>query len=125
MEGLGDIVEAADSAWAITAIALLGIFALLWKYGGEILKLTRENAEVAKVNAEVTQGVAESIVTNHGSRNLGDAIDRLTEWMLQHMEDSARTEAELSIISAKLGKHLAEYDQYVEARAAARGKNKE
>jgi hypothetical protein len=30
------------------------------------------------------------------------------------MEDSARTDDELAIISSKLGKHLAEYEQKVE-----------
>lgn len=116
MDGIAAIVEAADSGWALAAIFLIGIYVLLWKFGGEMLRLSRENHDFARENNEVTKKVAKDIVTNHGSKNLGDAIDRLTEWMMSHMEESEKDSAKLDAIereqaqmSARLGLHLAEH----------------
>lgn len=126
MDWVGDVVAAADSGWAITAIFLIGLYVLLWKYGGELIRALRANTEMTKKAAEVTEGVAESIVTNHGSKNLGDAIDRLTEWVAQHMIDSdridagvARTLLQQRELKKALDKHIAEYRKDREDDAAA------
>lgn len=86
-------IEAADSGWALAAIFLLGIYALLWKFGRELLELARTNQQVAQDNHQKTTEITESIRTNHGSKNLGDAVDRLTE--------------EVWAIRARLDEHLA------------------
>lgn len=102
MEGLADAVANADSPYAIIAIALIGLYALGWRWGGKMIermdentKLTRSakneaaNAAIKADNAaDKAAGVAQSILTNHGSKNLGDAVDRITEWLLQHMQES-------------------------------------
>lgn len=102
MDGLAGVVGAADSPYAIIAIALIGLYALGWRWGGKMLDRMDENARMAKVAAEtakasqkvgleakeIAAGVAEAIVTNHGSRNLGDAVDRITAWLIQHMDES-------------------------------------
>lgn len=102
MDGISEIVEAADSGWALAAIFLIGIYLLLWKYGGEMLRLSRENNLV-------TKNVADSIVTNHGSKNLGDAVDRLTESVWSVQADLKAIENEQALTSAKLGHHLVAY----------------
>lgn len=72
MDALAQAVEAADGPWPVLAIALIGLYALFWKFGNQILVAVREG------HAETKQ-ISESIVTNHGSKNIGDAVDRLTE----------------------------------------------
>lgn len=114
-EGLAGVLQAADSPWAIVALVLLGSFALLWKFGGELLTLTRENNTVAKEAHSVAKDakskadeISSNIITNHGSKNLGDAIDRLTEWMLVHMHEQRETDTALSDMRAELVLHIAE-----------------
>jgi hypothetical protein len=72
VDSLARAVEAADSGWAVLAIAIIGVYVLVWKFGGQILGIVKENNSVAK-------SLQESIITNHGSKNIGDAIDKLTE----------------------------------------------
>ena len=72
MDSLAQAVQAADGPWPVLAIALIGLYALFWKFGNQLLTLTKEVHSEAK-------NVSDSIVTNHGSKNIGDAIDRLTE----------------------------------------------
>lgn len=79
MNDLSRVIEATDSAWALSAIFLIGIYSLLWKFGGEMLSLARENNHVAKQAAAAAEDVKTSIITNRGSKNIGDAVDRLTE----------------------------------------------
>jgi hypothetical protein len=108
MGDLADAVAAADSVWAVTAIFFIGIYVLLWKYGGEMLKLARENNKVVKDTRSETQAISSNIITNHGSKNLGDSVDRLTEWMAQHMREG-RTNAEtIRSIRTDLTLHLSE-----------------
>lgn len=75
---LARAVEAADGPWPVLAIALIGLYALFWKFGNQLLSLMQ-------AQHEETKGIAESIVTNHGSKNIGDAVDRLTEnvWVIK------------------------------------------
>lgn len=79
MESLAEAVKAADGPWPVLAIAIIGLYVLVWRFGGRLIALALEgNLTAAAAHKEVQQ-VAESIVTNHGSKNLGDAVDRLTE----------------------------------------------
>ena len=95
MDSLAEAVQAADGPWPVLAIALIGVYALVWKYGRDLLLMARtaaeastEAAEVAKAAHQESMDISESIVTNHGSKHLGDAVDRLTEWTIQHMIES-------------------------------------
>lgn len=81
MEDLVKAVQAADGPWPVLAIAILGVYVLLWRFGGKILDVVKEaNTTAAAAHAEA-RSISKSIVTNHGSKNIGDAIDRLTESM--------------------------------------------
>lgn len=79
MDQLARAVEAADGPWPVIAIGLIGLYVLAWKFGGELLSLLRENIQLTKAAHDETKQISESIVTNHGSKNLGDAIDKITE----------------------------------------------
>lgn len=78
MDSLVEAVKAADGPWPVLAIAIIGLYFLVYRFGGQLIALAHEgNDTAAAAHLEVKQ-VAESIVTNHGSKNIGDAIDRLT-----------------------------------------------
>ena len=79
MDSLAQAVQAADGPWPVLAIAIIGVYVLVWKFGSQILDL-------AKAAHQETKSISESIVTNHGSKNLGDAIDRLYEMQLVQTE---------------------------------------
>jgi hypothetical protein len=72
---VAQIIEAADTFQAIVILLLLGFFALAWKYGREILLLMRGASET-------TEKIDKDLQTNHGSKNIGDAVDRLYEMVL-------------------------------------------
>lgn len=95
-DGLVRVVEAADSGWAVLAIFLLGLYVLAWRYGGEALTLLRSTHDTA-------EHVATSIVTNHGSKNLGDAVDRLTVSI-------EANRLEVRGVNDKLDTHIADYN---------------
>ena len=133
MDWISGVIASADSAWSVIAIFLVGIYVLLWKYGGELLKLQRENNAVVKQSHQVAKdakttalevrtearNISRNITTNHGSKNLGDAIDRITEWMLQHMKESRETDQILNELRRDLALHLAD-GQMAEDRIANR-----
>lgn len=82
------VIEAADSVWPVLALFMLGCFTLLWKYGSELIKNSRESRELAQQGRDGVKQISKYIVTNHGSTSLGNAIDRLTEWALEQRERS-------------------------------------
>lgn len=108
MDSLADIVEAADSPWGIVALIVLGLYVLMWKYGGTLLQLQRETRD-ASVH------VKEAIITNQGSKNLGDAIDKLTEALdsahtkIDTVHEATKTNRDLiDEVNASLLRHSAE-----------------
>lgn len=97
---MATVLAAADSWTAILLLFLTAIFLLLWKYGYELLKLARDSNEKAHTAAatvsqvkNTTDQVRRNIITNHGSMNLGDAIDRITAvvWDLQRSVEHMKT----------------------------------
>lgn len=100
MDSLVDAVEAADSVWAVVAIALIGIYVLLWRYGGKLLDLlskntttTNEAKEIALSAHATAARVEAQLKTNHGSESLGHAVDMLTEAITRIDERGERTES--------------------------------
>ena len=74
MDGAASIIEAVDSPYSLTTVLVLVIGAFGWRWGGKMLDALHENTQVTKeakavaVEAkEVADGVATSIITNHGS----------------------------------------------------------
>ena len=74
-DDIATVIEAADTFRAIVTLLLLGFFALAWKYGREILQLARGMHEK-------TSKIDSDLATNHGSENMGKAMDRLYEMVL-------------------------------------------
>lgn len=117
MDPLARAVEAADGPWPVFAIAILGLYVLVWRFGGQLLNVARDNNDLAKgavttatkAHEQIKQ-VSDSIVTNHGSKNLGDAIDRLSEWMLLHLEESRNDAEALTTLRTSFIHHIAETD---------------
>lgn len=79
MDSLARAVEAADGPWPVIAIGLIGVYVLVWRFGGQILATVREINTTATAAHTEARSISESILTNHGSKNLGDAVDRLYE----------------------------------------------
>lgn len=72
IENIIRLIDAVGSSWsAIALLVLVGMFLLLWKYGRDLIK-------AVQANTRTTNHISKSIVTNHGSKNIGDAVDRLT-----------------------------------------------
>jgi len=114
---LADAVAATDGPWALAAIAVIGLYVLLWRYSGQIIGLLQENrdrAEVAVEKAEVVhqevRDISSAIVTNHGSKNLGDAVDRLSQWMLLHLEEARDDAEELRVLKREFIAHISQTD---------------
>lgn len=122
MHDLSDVLGAVNDVGSALSLISIGIFLLLWKYGGEMLHLARVNStkiaeqhqdiKEAKVVAEEAraevQDISAKMVTNHGSKNIGDAIDRLTEWMLMHLKESRKSDEMMAQVRQELVLHLAE-----------------
>ena len=80
--------------WQLLLLLLLvGALALAWKYGREMLSLMRETTKV-------TKNIKTDIITNRGSKNLGDAIDRLTENVGKLQASQAETNLRLETFIA-------------------------
>jgi hypothetical protein len=99
MDPLARAVEAANGPWPVLAIFILCFSVLTWKLAIPLLRMTRESHEA-------TEQIKQDIVTNHGSKNIGDAIDRLTEWMLQHLEESRTEAAQVADLRREFVVHL-------------------
>lgn len=118
---LPSVLEAADSPWAVLALAIIGAYLLLGKYGGEVLRIARDNAER-------TKDVQKSIVTNHGSENIGKSMDRLTEivWDIQRKQNQltagqvstnnelAATREETSAVKELVEKYVDEHTELIQ-----------
>lgn len=113
-DALARAVEAADGPWPVIAIAVIGLYVLLWRFGGQLLAVARENNVVAHEAKDVAvaahdeaKQISESIITNHGSKNLGDAVDRLTAWMLTHLDESREADRAVALLRSQFVLHLA------------------
>lgn len=117
MNSLEKAVEAADGPWPVIAIAIIGLYLLIWKFGAQLLTIGKTNQGLAKdavktasLAKDQVQAVADQMVTNHGSKNLGAAIDRLTEWMLLHLEESRNGDEQLRALRLEFMQHLVTTD---------------
>jgi hypothetical protein len=115
VDAIADIIGAVDTPLGLLALVIIGFFALAWKFGKEIISALREiRTEQAAVRAEVdmTKSVAEhvktSIITNHGSKNIGDAIDRLTGWFQDSEVERAENTQLLQLVAKRLDAHIAD-----------------
>lgn len=111
MDALVEAIEAADGPWPVVAIAIIGLYLIIWRYGAKILDLLRENKSVAAVAAEKANQIADSIQTNHGSESLGDAVDRLTEGVQQLVARERKFTVELAALTEGFNNHLVDDDR--------------
>lgn len=125
-------VEAADSVWPVVAIFLVGIYLLLWKFGGELLKNSRESKTLAQDSNNEAKKISKYIVTNHGSTSLGNAIDRLTEWALEQRERSELMQTKLhsldhrnKVDSVQLGAVTDKLETYIRDNTASNAETRQ
>lgn len=108
MDSLAKAVEAADSGWAVLAIFIIGLYVLVWKYGGQMLTLVKDSHHVVNQAHEQVKQITKSIITNHDSRNIGDAIDEITDAVHEIKEEvaeirlhQAQVKIDLDLLKAK------------------------
>lgn len=109
-EDIATVLEAADTFQAFVLLALFGVFLIVWKYGRELLALVRETREHA------TQ-ISSDIVTNHGSANLGNAVDRLYECLVDLQTtrelDAQKADQRQASVEKQLGEVHGAFLEYV------------
>lgn len=108
MDAIAGIIDSVDTPLGLLALIIIGFFALAWKFGKDIIVTLREiRTEQASTKAKVDH-VSESIITNHGSKNIGDAIDRLTGWFMDSETERAENTQLLQLVATRLDDHLIE-----------------
>lgn len=120
MDFLADAVAEVDGPYSLVAIFLIGLYVVIWRWGGKLLEALNHNTEVtlsakkeASTAASNAAEVAESIITNHGSRNLGDAVDRITEWLMQHMEETRADREQVTQLQQITVAHILEAERLI------------
>lgn len=108
MDAVADIIDSVDTPMGLLALIILGLFALAWKFGKEIITALREIRVEAAATKEKVEHVSTSIITNHGSKNIGDAVDRLTEWFMDAETERAENTKLLQLVAKRLDEHLKE-----------------
>lgn len=102
----------------LVVIAVIAIGLWLWRATRDI-KITLID-KVEKVGAQ-TEAIAESIVTNHGSKNMGDAVDRQYEMLRDldnkvniHIAEAEVDRAESRAERRRLDRHIEESRPVIE-----------
>jgi len=115
MDAVADIIGAVDTPLGLLALVIIGFFALAWKFGNSLITLLKEiRVEQSSAKALVVEAdkkmehVQQAIITNHGSKNIGDAIDRLTGWFMDSETERAENTQLLQLVATRLDDHLAE-----------------
>lgn len=115
MDAIADIIDSVDTPMGLLALVIIGFFALAWKFGKEIITALREiRTEQAAVRVETAatkekvEHVSTSIVTNHGSKNIGDAVDRLTGWFQDSEVERVENTKLLQLVARRLDEHIAD-----------------
>lgn len=109
-EDIATVIEAADTFQAFVLLALFGVFLIVWKYGRELLALVRETGER-------TSQISSDIVTDHGSANLGNAVDRLYECLVDLQTarglDAQKADRRQASVEKQLGEVHGAFLEYV------------
>lgn len=112
MDWIPTLFEQLGFTRAMIVIGVGGIGFWLWRATKDIkLTFTREVEKVATQ----TQGIADAIVTNHGSENMGKAIDRQYEMLRDldtkvntHIVEAEADRAEARAERRRLDRHIEE-----------------
>jgi hypothetical protein len=108
VDAIAEIIGAVDTPLGLLALVIIGFFALAWKIGKEIITALREiRVEQAATKTQVDH-VSSSIVTNHGSKNIGDAVDRLTGWFMDSETERAENTQLLQLVAKRLDDHISD-----------------
>lgn len=103
--GFSSVIDSVDSPWGVVALVLILSYGLLWKFGSEILKALRENKGS-------TEEIKKSIVTNHGSENLGQSVDWLHNRLERMEQSSAGDRAMMFTLARDVERHIHECREY-------------
>lgn len=94
-----------DNPYTAGAVVIAATLALLWRFLDKKLQSVASRADDAVNNTAV---IREEIRTNHGSKNLGDAIDRLTEHSFIQLELWSKTDKRVRSMSQDFLAHIEE-----------------
>lgn len=115
MDSIASIIDSVDTPLGLLALVIIGFFALAWKFGKDIIVTLREiRVEQTATKTQLDDAktkidhVSDSIVTNHGSKNIGDAIDRLTGWFMDSETERAENTQLLQLVARRLDDHITE-----------------
>jgi hypothetical protein len=108
VDAIADIIGAVDTPLGLLALVIIGFFALAWKFGKELISLLKEIRVEQATTKEKVEHVSTSIVTNHGSKNIGDAVDRLTGWFMDSETERAENTQLLQLVATRLDKHISD-----------------
>jgi hypothetical protein len=108
VDAIADIIGAVDTPLGLLALVIIGFFALAWKFGKELISLLKEIRVEQATTKEKVEHVSTSIVTNHGSKTIGDAVDRLTGWFMDSETERAENTQLLQLVATRLDKHIAD-----------------
>lgn len=111
MDSLVDAIEAADGPWPVVAIFIIGLYLMIWRYGGPMLSLMRENNALAKDAHTKAQEIATSIETNHGSKSIGDAVDKLTDSVGTLVNENRTLQVDMAAQQERLNDHITTSDE--------------
>lgn len=106
MDAIADIIASVDTPLGLLALVIIGFFALAWKFGKEILGTLKDIRVEQATTKEKVEHVSTSIVTNHGSKNIGDAVDRLTGWFMDSEAERVENTQLLQLVAARLDNHI-------------------
>jgi hypothetical protein len=106
VEQIAGIISAVDTPLGLLALIIVGLYALAWKFGKDIIVTLREIRTEQATTKRQVEHVSESIITNHGSKNIGDAIDRLTGWFMEAEQNRAEDTKLLQLVATRLDDHI-------------------
>ena len=107
MNDFAPLIGVLEDPFAALVVMMLAVGALAWRYIDTRLRSFAQKADQAVAS---TEAITEAIITNHGSKNIGNAIDRLTEHSFILMESVSRADAAMRKTAEALEAHLVESD---------------
>jgi hypothetical protein len=94
VDGFAQLIEAVDDGWTVVAIFVLGLYGLLWRFGGQIMTLVSENSVVGKeIRAAHRKSSAEFQVE---LAKIQTSIDDLAESVKPMVDDVAALKSRVS-----------------------------
>jgi hypothetical protein len=103
VDSLVKAIEAADGVWSVVAIAIIGLYVLIYRFGGQLLTHVKENTEITQAASRKASEISENISTNHDSTGIGHAVDLLADAISELRSEvrTVRSEAQATRLEAQ------------------------